>query len=279
MAGWRENRGLNRPAGVVPIERRASRRWRRTNRSVSAASSAGSDASRSGSPCRRARGIREGDGELERARHAVAQRALGVDGERRLADPRAGSHPGDQPAEQTDQRDRGAERPPRARAARTGRRSRARASATMTAARTIHARRTSRRIHRRRRWGRRLLRSRTSSGSSGPGSVASGSGGTTVGSDGSRRASTDDGASRHCHQTYPSMRRRTASQAPATGRGHELDGEQQERDRQQEPADDVLLPDRAHRRPRTGPGRRDRSRSRSLPPKPPPLPLPRSGAS
>ena len=58
---------------------------------------------------RRSCGTREGDGELERARHAVAERALRVDGERRLADPRAGSHPGDQPAEQTDQRDRSAD--------------------------------------------------------------------------------------------------------------------------------------------------------------------------
>ena len=107
---------------------RASRRWRRTNRSVSAASSSGSDASRRPDLAgRRSRGVREGDRELERARHPVAEPALGVDRERRLAEPRPGPHAGDEPAEQPDERDRRAERPAPTRAARTGRASRGRA--------------------------------------------------------------------------------------------------------------------------------------------------------
>ena len=149
-AHQRDRRGLAREArpeqarhGAMPIERTASRRCRRTNRSVSAASSSGpTSLGRRPRRLRPGRPSRERDGQFERAGDPVAEPTLGVDRQRRLADPGAGAHAGDQPAEEPDERDRRAEhrcalerarpgrtstgrvrrrRPPQARSSRVGR--------------------------------------------------------------------------------------------------------------------------------------------------------------
>ena len=110
-AGWRENRGRNRFWGALRSDVTASARWRRTKRSVWAASSIGpSDAAVSASAEPSAAGTgrrRERDRELERARDPVAESTFGVDRERRLTQRGTGADDRDEPAHRPDDRDGG----------------------------------------------------------------------------------------------------------------------------------------------------------------------------
>ena len=158
-AGRRENRGRNRRDGAVRSDASASRRWRRTNRSVSAASSSGPIAGRASDvvqPSGR-RPRTPGTRPPARARSRPGRPSRPSASTASAVSPSVGR--ARTPAtSQREQSRRPGSRPPtsrrRTRGARTGRRSTGRARATTIAASASHARRTIRRSHSRRRCGR-----------------------------------------------------------------------------------------------------------------------------